>query len=207
MDGEFLSKTEEQEWVSRRVSEVNSVYSVFQILSDRGFEIPDLNTSFQILCPFHGDRNKPSARYYAPSGRNPGHFYCFKCKLRLDSVSLYARFNNKKFYEALGELERRFGIRVPKRPESVGINPSERGSDYKSIAWDDIPRHLEILESKLLRSRPKATMAEYIKVCRLLDNVRYDFNAIGEKNSHMSEALSKASEFIDSYVNVSSDLD
>ena len=200
VDSEFLNKTEEQEWVARRVNEVNSVYSVFQILSEQGIEIPDLDTSFQILCPFHGDRNKPSARYYAPSGRQHGHFYCFKCKTRMDSVSLYSKFKGKKFFESLSELEKRFGIHISKRPESSSISPSERGLGYKSSAWLDVPRRLDILEAKLVRSRSKATVVEYIKVCRLLDLVRYDFGKTGEVSEPMVKALDKASEFIDDYV-------
>ena len=199
MDSEFLSKTEEQEWIGRRVSEVGKVYSAYHALTENGVELIDEATSLQILCPFHGDKNKPSARYYAPTGRNNGHFWCFKCKIRLDGVSLYSRFKKKNFFESLAELERRFGIKVPKRPTDVNINPSDRSHDYKSVAWSDMTRHLGILENKLIRNRHKATLPDYIKVCKLLDVIRYDFTLSGEPNDSMVRALNNASEFIDNW--------
>lgn len=201
MDDDFLTKTEEQEWIQRRVSELGKHYTAFQALTDYGIEIPDEDTSYQILCPFHGDKNNPSARYYAPSGINHGHFWCFKCKIRLDGVGLYSKLNGKKFLDALSELERKYSVVVPKRPEFVGINPSDRNSGYVSDAWSDIPRFLEILEKKLIRNKKKSIFIEYVKVCRLLDNIRWDFNKSGKASSDMVAALHKASDFIDSWNN------
>ena len=194
MDPEFLSKTEEQEWIDRRVKEVGKVYSAFQALSEMGVEIPDESTSYQILCPFHGDKNKPSARFYASSGRHPSHFYCFKCKSRLDGVGIYAKHHSKRFFEALSELERRFGIKVPNKPDNFDfLDKSE------SKSWLDIERHLTLVENKLVRNRHKATMQEYIKICRLLDAVRWDFNQTGVATEPMVIALKNAASKIDEF--------
>lgn len=199
MDSDFLSKTEEQEWISRRVLEVGKYYSAHTALIEHGIEIPDEFTSTQILCPFHGDKNKPSARYYAASGNNKSHFYCFKCKDRLDGIGLHSRFNSKRYYESLSILEKRYGIKVPKKPTINQIPIFDKSSDYKSQAWGDVPRHIEILENKLLRNRSRATLQEYVKVMRLIDAIRWDYNQTGESSVDMILALDKAAKYIEGF--------
>jgi len=199
MDREFLSKTEQQEWTNRRISEVNKFYSAYNALVEKGIELLDESTSLQILCPFHDDKNKPSARYYAASGNKASHFYCFKCKDRLDGIALHSRFNSNKYYESLSALEKRFGIKVPKKPDNVHIPLVERTAGYKSSAWNDVPRFLEILENKLIRNRHKATLPEYIKVNRMMDAIRWDHNVTGSSTPEMISSLEKASRFIDSF--------
>ncbi len=197
MDSDFLSKTEEQEWVARRVSEVEKHYSAYLALSEHGVELPEESTSYQILCPFHGDKNKPSARYYAKSGNNNSHFYCFKCKLRLNGVNLYAKFNSISFYDALSRLERRYGIKIPKKPTVIDIPVVDRGADYKSKAWNDIPRYISIIEQKMIRKRHLFSLEDYVKVNRLIDNVLFDYDKAGEGSEDMVRALDKASSFVD----------
>lgn len=190
----------DKDQLALRVKNVNARYSAFQALTDHGIEIPDESTSYQILCPFHGDKNKPSARYYSNSGLNSSHFYCFKCKSRMDSVALYAKFQGIKFYDALTSLEKKYNIKVEESTPSFDIAPSDRDSGYKSNAWSDMPRMWEIVENKLIRNRFKCTFNEYINLCRLLDNVIFDFNKTGIGTQDMVTALHKASAKIDDLV-------
>ena len=99
--------------------------------------------------------------------------------------------------EALSALERRFGVKVPKRPEGVPIAPSDRGDGYVSEAWGDVPRVLVILEGKLKRLRDKCGMAEYVKYCRLLDAVQWDFDVLGKPTPEMVAVLMKAAAAMD----------
>lgn len=202
MDKEFFSKTEEQEWVQRRLKEVSKYYSAYHALTESGVDLPDENTSYQILCPFHEDKHNPSGRYYVSSGRDGSHFYCFKCKLRLDGVGLYSRLKGKNFYDALSDLERRFGVKVPKRPESSGINPSDRDSNFKSAAWSDVDRRLDILEKKLLRNRPKSSLPEYVKMCRHLDLARYLYKLSGEVTPDILDHLNHADLVMESLIDI-----
>ncbi len=197
---EFL----DDDLLASRIREVNKHLSSFSVLTDNGIEIPDEQTSYQILCPFHGDKNKPSARYYAASGRSESHFYCFKCKLRLESVGLFAKFKSIRFYDALSLLEKKYGIIVDRVKYSAHIvSPSDRGSDYKSHSWNDLERLWNLVESKLLRNKHKCTFNEFINLCRLLDNVLYDYNKTGESSLEMIGALHKANEKIDNLVDLS----
>ena len=173
-----LEQTSIQEWVQKRVSAVESEYSVFDILTENGVELSDSQTSLQIACPFpeHGPDNRPSARYYAPGNGRPSAFHCFKCKYHFSTIALYSKFKNLKFMEALHELEKRFRISVPRRPESHDFNePQSKDSNYTSSQWSDVPRVLDLMENKLIRIRSKVALIDFTKYCRVLDAVRWDF--------------------------------
>lgn len=191
----MAEKTSFQDWVARRVRAVESVYSVHDILTEHGIELLDASTNLQIPCPFpeHGPDNRPSARYYAPGGNRPGALHCFKCKYHMTGMNLYAKFKGLKFMDALHELERRFHIIVPQKPDVPDLKePTERDFNYVSSEWSDVNRVLEILENKLIRLRQKVSMLDYIKYCRVLDAVRWDFeHAQNQSNPAMVLALQK----------------
>jgi hypothetical protein len=192
-----LERTEDQEWVDRRVAEVGRAYTAYQALTEAGVEIPDEASSFSVFCPFHDNKRTAAARYYASSGRAPPHFWCWVCKLRLEGVGLYARLKGVGFMEGLTALERRFRISVPRKPEGSPIVPTERNSAYVSQAWADVPRFLVILEGKLREVRPKSGIVEYVKYCRLLDAVQWDFDVTGVATPDMAAALAKVACMMD----------
>jgi hypothetical protein len=101
-------------------------------------------------------------------------------------------------------LEKKYGIIVDRVKYSAHIvSPSDRGSDYKSHSWNDLERLWNLVESKLLRNKHKCTFNEFINLCRLLDNVLYDYNKTGESSLEMIGALHKANEKIDNLVDLS----
>lgn len=176
-------KTLDQEWVRERIKAVSERYDAFDALVESGIELAERDFTVQISCPFpeHGPDNTPSARYYAADGSDRAHFYCFKCRIRLDGIGLLAKMRGIEFMRALSELERRFGIKVPRRPDvSIGV-PTDKGST--SEAWGDVPRVLNHLEKKLSRVRNKASMLEYVKWCRVIDAVRWDLDHNGGKST------------------------
>lgn len=190
------SRTSLQEWTSRRVHAVRNAYSAFACMNEHGFGdmLVDITTSVQTICPFHGPDRNPSARFYpAGSGRSYDIVRCFKCKENWDCVNLYAKFKGLRFMDALQDLERRFRIRIPKRPEATEfIEPSERGSDYVSDKWNDVPRILSVLETKLSRMRDTAPLADYVRFCRVLDAIQWDLDkAGGKQNADMVRILAK----------------
>lgn len=135
-------------------------------------------TPTQISCPVHGADVKPSARYYPTDGSRADYVHCYACKLHADSIGLYSKFKGLKWYDSLKELERRFGIKVVKRPDGPEIEEpvDKTSSKYQSEAWADVPKMLELMEKKLVRIRDKVTLVDYIKFCRVLDNVRWDLD-------------------------------
>lgn len=111
------------------------------------------------------------------------------------------KFRGLAFMDAIKELERRYRLKVPMRPDGPPIEePVDRGSrQYSSEAWTDVPRVLGILENKLRRVRDRASLHDYVKFCRVLDRVRWDFDlAKGEQTDAMVEILDKLRKAMDS---------
>ena len=192
-------KTREKEILEMRVRTINSIYSAFTALAESGIDLQDESTSEQILCPYHGDKNKPSARYYSSSGRAQSHFFCFKCRLRLDAVGIFARHKHLKFMDALKALERRYNITPPKIEDGPSFSFTDKSGGYESDQWQNVEKMLDLCENKLSRVRPKCSMHEFIKVCRLIDNVRYDFEKIGKATPDMVIGLNKIRFLMDDY--------
>ena len=203
-----LSKTALQEWISRRTSAIRQVYSVFDCLIEKGIEeVPDASTPTQMACMFHGADNRPSARYYPREGGRSDRIRCFKCSETWDAVSLYAKFRGVRFMDGLAELERRFHIKTPQRPEAAEFSEFiDRGSSYISNEWKNIPRVLDIAEAKLIRVRDRCGMDDFVKFCRVVDIVRYDFDKLGRGNADMFAILQKLFERMDEIGSLPDDL-
>lgn len=202
-----MDKTVFQEWVDERASVVRAQYSTFDCLTEHGFgeAIPDNSTPTQISCPVHGADTRPSARYYPSDGARADYVHCYACKLHADSIGLYAKFKGLKWYDALKDLERRFGIKVTMAPDGQPIpEPVDKtSSKYQSETWGDVPQMLEILEKKLKRIRDKLTMNDFIKFCRLLDTVKWDLDH-NQQNAtpEMVEALKKAHDKMNALIQI-----
>lgn len=186
-----MSRTEGQEWVTRRAKAVLAAYTAFDALTENGIELQDRGEDMQIPCPFHND-TRPSARYYARGGTDC-RFHCFKCKYHLHGIDLFMKFKNLDFMTALVELERRFRIKVPRRPEAPDIkDPVDRASDYVSDGWSDAPRVVKILEGRLKSLRGVVPMSDYVRFCRVLDSVQWDLDkSEGTTTPDMVHVLSR----------------
>jgi len=194
--------TTTQEWIRRRAQAVREKYTAFQCLHEHGHGeyLVDEDTPVSVFCPFHHNVNTMAARYYPASGRQSDYVNCFRCHERWDSINLYLKFKGLSFMEALKELERRFSIRVDRRPEEAEAEPvvDKSSSRYESEAWGDVPRVLAMLEEKLGRLRDKASLHEYVRFCRVIDTVSYDLNvAKGEQTPEMVEVLSRLRQKMD----------
>jgi hypothetical protein len=191
-----LQRTSLQEWIALRAAAVRGAFSTFDALVEKGIqEVSDPSAPTQIACPFHGADNRPSARYYPRSGNRHDYVRCFKCRENWDAIGLYAKFRGIRFMDALSELEKRFRIRIPRRPEGPEIvEPADRGSSYVSDQWSDVPRVLSILETKLSRIKGKCGMSDYVKFCRLIDAVTWDYDHSQKKSPEMISALHTAME-------------
>jgi hypothetical protein len=166
-----------------------------------GGELVDPHTPIQVFCPFHGNVNTAAARFYPAIGGRPDYVRCYRCKESWDCINLYMKFEGLEFMEALKRLERRFSIRVPKRPDVEGDIPEPKdksSADYISPARYDIPRMMTILERRLIRTRNSFIMEDYVKCCRVLDNVQWDLDRnTGTVTDGMVVILSKLKDMID----------
>lgn len=194
-----LEKTSFQEWITERADNVRDKITAFDVLLENGEDsVPDPSTAVQIGCKFHGPDRRPSARYYPATHNRHDSVRCFRCKETWDSINLHAKFRGIKFMDALAELEKRLGIKVPRRPEfKVPESPSERDSKYISEGWNDVEVQLRLLEKKLARVKDKCGFDDYIKLCRVLDVVSWDYDYLGESNQQMINVLMKARSMMD----------
>ncbi len=190
---EELSKQLLRDWVRRRIAAVQDKYSAYDALLELGVEgIVDQDTPVSVFCPFHPNTNTPAARYYPASGRNEGYLRCFACKENWRAINIFAKARGKRFMDALVELERRYRINIPKRPELPEyVDPIDRKSDYQSEQWADIHRVIPILESRLIRLRGRVHMPEFVRFCRVIDAVSYDFERTGKSTPEMTNILRK----------------
>jgi hypothetical protein len=209
-----MEKAQFEEWMNQRASKVRSQYTAFDALKENGFgeAIPDQNTPTQISCPSHGPDKRPSARYYPTTGNQADYVHCYTCKMHADSIGLYSKFKGLKWYDALKDLERRFGIKVTKQPDGTPFQEpvSKTSVSYESEKWGDVPAMLELLESKLIRLRDKVIMTDFIKFCRVIDTVSWDLDhnqqvvtpamidILGKVYLKMNQAIQIASLSIDS---------
>lgn len=197
-----LTKTEHQAWIRKRADSVRQVYTAYDALVEFGHHeaLVDQDTPVQIFCPFHYNVNTAAARYYPSWGHRSDYVRCYSCKENWDSINMFMKFRGLPFMDALKELERRFRLKVPKRPDSPVPEPKERGSSlYVSEAWSDVPRVLDLLERKLARVRDRASLPDYVKFCRVLDRVRWDLDAAkGEQTEAMVRVLDRLRGAMDS---------
>jgi hypothetical protein len=203
-----LQKTSVQEWIKKRVHVVHQHYSAYMALTENGVtDIPDEETPTQIFCPFHHNVQTMAARYYPRSGGRPSYVRCFRCKENWDGLNLFAKFKRMRFMDALAELERRFRIRVPQRLDQPEIKElAERGSGYVSEKWADVPYVLKLMEKKLERLRDRCAMVDYVKFCRVLDHVAYDYDKLEKSTPEMVSALLKLKSRMDDAALVTDDM-
>lgn len=172
---------EEKDWFRRRVNEVRKHITVFEVLANFGINtIPNEVTATQISCPDpeHGPDVRPSARYYPKDGSRDSfdHVWCFKDKKKFDAINLYGISKGLNYGKALTELEKRFSIKVPKKADIPQSDENkEKSYKYESESWGDIERMLVIVEKKLRKIREICPFNEYIKICRTLDEIFWDF--------------------------------
>lgn len=195
-------RTDQQDWIRRRTDAVRQVYSAFDAMVEfgHGENLVDQDTAIQISCPFHGVDARPSARYYPALGHRSDYVRCYFCRENWDALNLFMKFRGLHFMDALKELEKRFGLKIPKRPDGTPFEePKDRSSSqYVSDAWSDVPRVLELLEKKLARIRDRASLSDYVRFCRVLDRVSWDYDlAKGQQTDAMVQVLGKLRDAMD----------
>lgn len=207
-----MADTEHQKWIKDRSWAVRKAYNSYDCLHEFGFgeTLVDTDTAVQMSCPFHGPDRRPSARYYPSSSRYSDYVRCYYCKENWDSVNLYMKFKGLSFMDALKELERRFRIKIPKRPDAEPIEDyvDRNLATYKSDAWGDVERNLVLLNKKLLRVRDCVSLIDYIKYCRVLDKVRWDLDHMkGQQTPEMVEVLARLKTLMDDSIRIKNAID
>ncbi len=200
---------EDKEWIKRRVDAVNSKYSAFDALMEIGVDgLVDTETAVSVFCPFHVNTKTPAARYYPSSGSNQGSLFCFSCRKQWGSINIIMDKRGLRFMEALVELEKRFRIQIPRKPNVTTIElPKSKDTNYLSSDRLDVPKMLGVLEKKLIRIRDAVPLQDYVKFCRVLDNIAYDHEKFGVSTNDMVNTLHKLKEKMDGTVTITRSLE
>lgn len=203
-----LEHTSLQEWIKKRVTAVHERYTAYDCLTENNVtDVPDEDTPTQIFCPFHHNVQTMAARYYPRSGGRPSYVHCFRCKKSWDGLNLYAEFRKIRFMDALSELERRYRIKIPRRPDAPEFAELiDKSSGYVSDKWADVPGVVKLLETKLLRLREKCAMTDYVKFCRVLDHVHYDYEKVQKSTPEMVTALLQLKKRMDEAMMITDDM-
>jgi hypothetical protein len=91
--------------------------------------------------------------------------------------------------DALTKLERKFNIKITKS-DSISIRIPDHKS--QSAEWSNLPRLLQMVEIKLRRNRDKCGYTDFVKYCRVIDHVTWDYEHNNMKpTKEMIEVLNK----------------
>ena len=74
---------------------------------------PELMDTVQLRCPFHGQDNKPSARYY----RDSQSVFCWVCRERWDVIGFIMNKENLPFISALFYIVNRYQLDISVIPD------------------------------------------------------------------------------------------
>ena len=109
-----------KDWYQQRVEGIHRKVSAYDVLRRNGVQLDGSDgRELQFSCTFHGVDRKPSARVYPESARGPSHAWCYVCQERWDAISLWMKFHNVTFSQALAELERSYGVSPPPMPDGM----------------------------------------------------------------------------------------
>jgi len=117
----------------------------------------------QCKCPFHGEDNKPSARFY----RNTNAFYCFKCKKAWNPVSYIMEKEGFSFVQSVIHLINRYNIdtsSVPYDPEFKLTKAVKlKAVDMENI--NDPETRIISARNKILDHKGKMPLEKYKALC------------------------------------------
>jgi hypothetical protein len=155
-------------WVAQRIAAIHDRVSAGDVLARNGVHLKyGGHRPEQLSCPFHGTDNRPSARYF-PDGESPAHIWCYVCKERWDSITLWRKFNQFEgpFTRLLFDIERAFGIDTPEAPtQDEGFE--DDGPDAEVLQL------MEICERRLRGARASFDLRAFLTVGSILDRLSY----------------------------------
>jgi hypothetical protein len=165
----------QKEWFRQRIAAIHTRVTAYDVLRRHGVGLTQggEDREEQISCPFHGEDKKPSARIYPERPENPSHVWCFVCQESgWDAIGLWRKFNNLTFGQAVGRLEREFGLETPEVPEGLWETPVKVDTER-----DRFQRYYLACEARLLACKPSyrklGDMAGYLNVGSILDRTKH----------------------------------
>ena len=131
-----------------------------QVMLDYGthFMYSPLHTEeAQFRCPFHGNDNKPSARYY----RSTQTCYCWVCAKRWVVISFIKDKESLNFYSTLNFVVKKYQLDTSSIPEGVEFQPLK--SKEKEVSDQRIS--FIYLKNRIRDFRGKISFERYRALC------------------------------------------
>jgi len=117
----------------------------------------------QIKCPFHGQDNKPSARFYAKTQT----CFCWVCRKSWDAVNFVMDKENMGFIAAIRYLLNRFNIDTSSIPDDPTI-------DFSSPIVSDKNVLMLKIKNNILEFRKKLPFEKYRTICAVYCMLKYE---------------------------------
>lgn len=175
-----------KQWFKQRIEAIHLRVTAYDVLRHNGVELKQSadDRAEQISCPFHGADTDPSCRIYPGEGSdNPSHAWCFVCQEPgWDAIGLWRKFNGGKdncsFSQALGGLERAFGLETPESLAGGSYNPAEeRRKSEEQESLDAFKKLYSITERRLISCkeayRNLDDLQGYLVAGSALDKIRF----------------------------------
>lgn len=178
MTRDFRSEAEQEarqseafrQWVRQRVEEIHRKVSCGDVLARNGVHLKyGGHKAEQFSCPFHGQDNKPSTRFYPSTNGKPEGVWCFVCQERWDCITLFKKFEQLEgpFTRTLARIEQAFSIQTPEMPREA-IRFEDEGPIHTEVA-----QLFEVCERRLRGARPKFPLDSYLKIGSVMDRLHY----------------------------------
>ena len=163
-------------WVKQRVSVLHNRVTADDVLARNGISLRyNGSKEEQLSCPFHGQDNKPSARFYPESVKGPSHVWCFVCQEKgWDCIGLWKKFTGfeGRFTGLLRDLERSYGI-TPPEPPRFGTYEADEVQDE---AVDEVKKLFGVCERRLRSAKRCFDMRPYLTLGSVLDRLAFALN-------------------------------
>ena len=148
----------------------------------------------QIHCPFHGEDNKKSARYY----KDTDTFYCWVCRKIWDVFSYVQQKNGYSIKEAFNQLIRDYHIDVSSVPEQMDVFIQGITGPEKPLVVDRRNIFIEQVHDFIYKLRDKIDLDKYKRLVHSYMLLKYMIpeDKFIKSCNKMNETLTKLSKDI-----------
>lgn len=138
---------------------------------------PNAADEVQFRCPFHGEDNKPSSRYY----RSTQTTYCWVCKERLNVIDFIKKKRGLGYYAALNYIIDRYKLDISNIPNDAQLE-YEESKEVSKVQID-----LDQIKVKIMDLMGTIPFERYNAICSAYLMLNYQVSL----KKDVSESLSK----------------
>ena len=135
-----------------------------QVLLDYNVDFvysPELVDEAQLRCPFHGQDNKPSARYY----RETQSMFCWVCHKRWDVIGFIMEMEQVYYKSALLYIVNKYQLDVSSIPDDPTFNlEKKKGISKVTVDTINAKKSIKGLRFKISFERYRALVAAYYMI-------------------------------------------